>query len=161
MLVVNSVRIFLTQTKVEMEKKKVRGKEGRVITRNIVSAIRGPTKSCVLPEVCACACVCGEAFGMASCRLFASSFTIHAACVLQTCLKGYLRLGIMARDSGQIHEASKWFKQALEVDGENPDIVAYIGNLHMRNSEWGPAQKKFEKILEMVRVALWVGATTS
>lgn len=57
----------------------------------------------------------------------------------------------MARDSGQIHEASKWFKQALEVDGENPDIVAYIGNLHMRNSEWGPAQKKFEKILEMVR----------
>lgn len=67
-------------------------------------------------------------------------------------LTGYLRLGIMARDSGQIHEASKWFKQALEVDGENPDIVAYIGNLHMRNSEWGPAQKKFEKILEMVRV---------
>lgn len=58
----------------------------------------------------------------------------------------------MARDSGQIHEASKWFKQALEVDGENPDIVAHIGNLHMRNSEWGPAQKKFEKILEMVRV---------
>lgn len=57
----------------------------------------------------------------------------------------------MARDSGQIHEASKWFKQALEVDSENPDIVAYIGNLHMRNSEWGPAQKKFEKILEMVR----------
>lgn len=68
------------------------------------------------------------------------------------CVAGYLRLGIMARDSGQIHEASKWFKQALEVDGENPDIVAYIGNLHMRNSEWGPAQKKFEKILEMVRV---------
>lgn len=58
----------------------------------------------------------------------------------------------MARDSGQIHEASKWFKQALEVDGDNPDIVAYMGNLHMRNSEWGPAQKKFEKILEMVRI---------
>ena len=68
------------------------------------------------------------------------------------CVTGYLRLGIVARDSGQIHEASKWFKQALEVDGENPDIVAYIGNLHMRNSEWGPAQKKFEKILEMVRL---------
>lgn len=63
----------------------------------------------------------------------------------------------MARDSGQIHEASKWFKQALEVDSENPDIVAYIGNLHMRNSEWGPAQKKFEKILEMVRTSLAVG----
>lgn len=58
----------------------------------------------------------------------------------------------MARDSGQIHEASKWFKQALEVDNENPDIVAYMGNLHMRNSEWGPAQKKFEKILEMVMI---------
>lgn len=64
-------------------------------------------------------------------------------------------MGIIARDSGQIHEASKWFKQALEVDGDNPDIVAYIGNLHMRNSEWGPAQKKFEKILEMVRSDGW------
>lgn len=72
-----------------------------------------------------------------------------------SCIPGYLRLGIMARDSGQIHEASKWFKQALEVDGENPDIVAYIGNLHMRNSEWGPAQKKFEKILQMVRANGW------
>ena len=70
----------------------------------------------------------------------------------QTCsFSGYLRLGIMARDSGQIHEASKWFKHALEVDSENPDIVAYMGNLHMRNSEWGQAQKKFEKILEMVK----------
>ncbi|CAN0605650.1 unnamed protein product, partial [Ectocarpus sp. 12 AP-2014] len=75
-------------------------------------------------------------------------------------LAGYLRLGIMARDSGQIHEASKWFKQALEVDGENPDIVAYIGNLHMRNSEWGPAQKKFEKILEMVRQDFAVGCVS-
>lgn len=63
---------------------------------------------------------------------------------------GYLRLGSMARDSGQIHEASKWYKQALDVDSESPDIVAYIGNLHMHNSEWGPAQKKFEKVLDMV-----------
>lgn len=74
-------------------------------------------------------------------------------------LAGYLRLGTMARDSGQIHEASKWFKQALEVDSENPDIVAYIGNLHMRNSEWGPAQKKFEKILEMVGEMSWFECT--
>ncbi|CAM9276754.1 unnamed protein product, partial [Hapterophycus canaliculatus] len=76
---------------------------------------------------------------------------LHKAVLAEhpTYVNSYLRLGIMARDSGQIHEASKWFKQALEVDGENPDIVAYIGNLHMRNSEWGPAQKKFEKILEM------------
>eukprot|EP00752_Nemacystus_decipiens_P002121 g2024.t1 len=76
---------------------------------------------------------------------------LHKAVLAEhpTYVNSYLRLGIMARDSGQIHEASKWFKQALEVDGENPDIVAYIGNLHMHNSEWGPAQKKFEKILEM------------
>lgn len=64
----------------------------------------------------------------------------------------------MARDSGQIHEASKWYKQALEVDSENPDIIAFIGNLHMRNSEWGPAQKKFEKILEMVSSLLRAGS---
>lgn len=76
---------------------------------------------------------------------------LHKAVLAEhpTYVHSYLRLGIMARDSGQIHEASKWFKQALEVDGDNPDIVAYMGNLHMRNSEWGPAQKKFEKILEM------------
>lgn len=30
--------------------------------------------------------------------------------------KGYLRLGCMARDRGQIYEASDWFKEALQVN---------------------------------------------
>ncbi|CAM9716511.1 unnamed protein product [Chrysoparadoxa australica] len=60
----------------------------------------------------------------------------------------YLRLGCIARNAGQIHEASKWFKEALAVAPQNADTLAYFGNLHMRSKEWGPAQKMFEKILE-------------
>ncbi|CAM9129407.1 unnamed protein product, partial [Choristocarpus tenellus] len=76
---------------------------------------------------------------------------LHKAILAEhpTYVHSYLRLGSIARDSGQIHEASKWFKQALDIDSENPDILAYIGNLHMRNLEWGPAQKKFEMILDL------------
>ena len=29
---------------------------------------------------------------------------------------GYLRLGCMARDRGQIYEASDWFKEALQIN---------------------------------------------
>ena len=29
---------------------------------------------------------------------------------------GYLRLGCMARNRGQIYEASDWFKEALQID---------------------------------------------
>ena len=29
---------------------------------------------------------------------------------------GYLRLGSMARDRGQIYEASDWFKEALQIN---------------------------------------------
>lgn len=32
------------------------------------------------------------------------------------CFIGYLRLGCMARDRGQIYEASDWFKEALQVN---------------------------------------------
>lgn len=31
-------------------------------------------------------------------------------------LLGYLRLGCMARDRGQIYEASDWFKEALQIN---------------------------------------------
>lgn len=31
-------------------------------------------------------------------------------------LLGYLRLGCMARDKGQIYEASDWFKEALQIN---------------------------------------------
>ena len=31
-------------------------------------------------------------------------------------IEGYLRLGCMARDRGQIYEASDWFKEALQIN---------------------------------------------
>ncbi|XP_076802913.1 RNA polymerase-associated protein CTR9 homolog isoform X1 [Clavelina lepadiformis] len=60
----------------------------------------------------------------------------------------YLRLGCMARDRGQIYEASEWFKEALQINQEHPDAWSLIGNLHLAKQEWGPGQKKFERILK-------------
>ncbi|OXU31345.1 hypothetical protein TSAR_012690 [Trichomalopsis sarcophagae] len=59
----------------------------------------------------------------------------------------YLRLGCMARDKGQIYEASDWFKDALRIENEHPDAWSLLGNLHLAKQEWGPGQKKFERIL--------------
>ncbi|XP_016920370.1 RNA polymerase-associated protein CTR9 homolog [Apis cerana] len=60
----------------------------------------------------------------------------------------YLRLGCMARDKGQIYEASDWFKDALRINNEHPDAWSLLGNLHLAKMEWGPGQKKFERILK-------------
>ncbi|GFY42850.1 RNA polymerase-associated protein CTR9 homolog [Trichonephila inaurata madagascariensis] len=59
----------------------------------------------------------------------------------------YLRLGCMARDRGQIYEASDWFKEALQVNQTHPDAWSLIGNLHLAKQEWNPGQRKFERIL--------------
>lgn len=59
----------------------------------------------------------------------------------------YLRLGCMARDRGQIYEASDWFKEALQVDTDHRDAWSLIGNLHLAKQEYGPGQKKFERII--------------
>ncbi|XP_076114425.1 RNA polymerase-associated protein CTR9 homolog [Mytilus galloprovincialis] len=59
----------------------------------------------------------------------------------------YLRLGCMARDRGQIYEASDWFKEALQINQDHPDAWSLIGNLHLAKQEWGPGQKKFERII--------------
>eukprot|EP00057_Strongylocentrotus_purpuratus_P019319 XP_011673793.1 PREDICTED: RNA polymerase-associated protein CTR9 homolog isoform X2 [Strongylocentrotus purpuratus] len=60
----------------------------------------------------------------------------------------YLRLGCMARERGQIYEASDWFKEALQINQDHPDAWSLIGNLHLGKQEWGPGQKKFERILK-------------
>ena len=60
----------------------------------------------------------------------------------------YLRLGCMLRDRGQIYEASDKFKDALQVSNEDPDAWSLIGNLHLAKMEWGPGQKKFERIVK-------------
>lgn len=60
----------------------------------------------------------------------------------------YLRLGCMARDRGQIYDASDWYKEALRMNNEHPDAWSLMGNLHLAKNEWGPGQKKFERILK-------------
>ncbi|KAH0812155.1 hypothetical protein GEV33_010635 [Tenebrio molitor] len=60
----------------------------------------------------------------------------------------YLRLGCMARDKGHIYEASDWFKEALRFNTEHPDAWSLLGNLHLAKAEWGPGQKKYERILK-------------
>ncbi|KAK9885237.1 hypothetical protein WA026_010740, partial [Henosepilachna vigintioctopunctata] len=60
----------------------------------------------------------------------------------------YLRLGCMARDKGHIYEASDWFKEALKINQEHPDAWSLLANLHLAKAEWGPGQKKYERILK-------------
>uniref|UniRef100_UPI00398F3FBF LOW QUALITY PROTEIN: RNA polymerase-associated protein CTR9 homolog n=1 Tax=Pristiophorus japonicus TaxID=55135 RepID=UPI00398F3FBF len=60
----------------------------------------------------------------------------------------YLRLGCMARNKGNFYEASDWFKEALQINQDHPDAWSLIGNLHLAKQEWGPGQKKFERILK-------------
>lgn len=73
---------------------------------------------------------------------------------------GYLRLGCMARDKNQIYEASDWFKEALRIDTEHPDAWSLLGNLHLAKCEWGPGQKKFERILKVRNVKYFVSQPT-
>lgn len=56
----------------------------------------------------------------------------------------------MARDRNQIYEASDWFKEALRIDNEHPDAWSLLGNLHLAKMEWGPGQKKFERVLKVL-----------
>lgn len=55
----------------------------------------------------------------------------------------------MARDKGHIYEASNWFKEALGINSEHPDAWSLLGNLHLAKAEWGPGQKKYERILKV------------
>ena len=59
----------------------------------------------------------------------------------------------MARDRGKIYDASDWFKEALQVDQDHADAWSLIGNLHFAKQEWGPGQKKFERILKQEATA--------
>jgi len=55
----------------------------------------------------------------------------------------------MARDRNHIYEASDWFKEALRIDNKHPDAWSLLGNLHLAKMEWGPGQKKFERVLKV------------
>ncbi|GAA52741.1 RNA polymerase-associated protein CTR9 homolog [Clonorchis sinensis] len=59
----------------------------------------------------------------------------------------YLRLGCIARDRGMIWDASIWFKDALDIDPDHPDVWSLIGLLHLSKNEAEQAQKKFDRII--------------
>ena len=65
--------------------------------------------------------------------------------------QGYLRLGCIARDKNQIYEASDWLKEAMRINTEHPDAWSLLGNLHLAKCEWGPGQKKFERISKVIK----------
>ncbi len=41
----------------------------------------------------------------------------------------------------------------MQISNEHPDAWSLIGNLHLAKSEWGPGQKKFERILRQPATA--------
>ena len=42
----------------------------------------------------------------------------------------------------------KWELVCVQVNQDNADTWALIGNLHLAKEEWGPGQKKFERVLQ-------------
>ncbi|XP_065362517.1 RNA polymerase-associated protein CTR9 homolog [Calliphora vicina] len=60
----------------------------------------------------------------------------------------YLRLGCMARDKGLIFVASDFFKDALNINNDNPDARSLLGNLHLAKMQFALGQKNFETILK-------------
>jgi len=61
----------------------------------------------------------------------------------------------MARDQNNISEASNWFKSALNVNKDNPEVWLLLGHLHMNKFEWGPAQNKFSRVLSVCILSLY------
>ena len=123
--------------------------------------------------ICMCIYTVGSLWGAWTSVLIneVSTFTIKHTYYIVLLMKpftlvlllGYLRLGCMARDREQIYEASDWFKEALQINQvpvllhkmcviflviqECADAWVLIGNLHFAKQEWGPGQKKFERVL--------------
>ncbi|VDM34900.1 unnamed protein product [Hydatigera taeniaeformis] len=59
----------------------------------------------------------------------------------------YMRLGCIARDRGQLRDASLWFREVLEVNPDQPDAWSLLGQLHLSRGEVEAAQRKFERII--------------
>eukprot|EP00301_Raphidiophrys_heterophryoidea_P027440 c9659_g1_i1.p1 GENE.c9659_g1_i1~~c9659_g1_i1.p1 ORF type:complete len:1008 (+),score=284.05 c9659_g1_i1:410-3025(+) len=58
-----------------------------------------------------------------------------------------LRLGVMARDRGNSHEAVEHFTAAVSSNSSNLDSWTLWGNLHLDRGEWGDAERKFKRIV--------------
>ncbi|KAL3311004.1 protein required for normal CLN1 and CLN2 G1 cyclin expression [Cichlidogyrus casuarinus] len=60
----------------------------------------------------------------------------------------YLRLGCIAKNRGQLRDASIWFNECLEVKPGNPDALSQMAVLHLQSNEIDQAQKMFSRVLE-------------
>ena len=67
------------------------------------------------------------------CRLYEEA---NACLWIAAHIAGYMRLGCICRDRGQIYDSSIWFKQAIPYDEVSHDAWTLIGNLHMSKNEW-------------------------
>eukprot|EP00051_Salpingoeca_urceolata_P015593 m.202965 g.202965 ORF g.202965 m.202965 type:complete len:1108 (+) comp18445_c0_seq7:124-3447(+) len=58
-----------------------------------------------------------------------------------------LRMGCIARDSGDIDAAKQHFESVLEYDQTDSNAWALLAGLDVATKQWQPAQKKYERIL--------------
>lgn len=66
---------------------------------------------------------------------------------------GILRLGCLLLAKGNSIHATSAFKESLIINPNHPDPWTLLANIHMVKEEWGPAQKKFERILKFTNNA--------
>ncbi|VDO03599.1 unnamed protein product [Rodentolepis nana] len=59
----------------------------------------------------------------------------------------YLRLGCIARDRGQLRDASLWFREVLDVSPDHPDAWSLLAQLHLTVGEVEAAQRKLDHII--------------
>jgi len=62
----------------------------------------------------------------------------------------WLRLGIMARNSGETETAKEYFSQACERAPEDVNVRTLMGTLAMQIDKLGDAQKVFERIIKEI-----------
>ncbi|KAL7668521.1 hypothetical protein ACOME3_009219 [Neoechinorhynchus agilis] len=60
-----------------------------------------------------------------------------------------LRLGSMSEERGNKAEALEFYTEALRKDPNSKEAWLMLGNFHMKNQELGPAQRKYEHVIEM------------
>ncbi|KAM3174519.1 hypothetical protein ACTXT7_010376 [Hymenolepis weldensis] len=59
----------------------------------------------------------------------------------------YLRLGCIARERGQLRDASLWFREVLDVSPDHPDAWSLLAQLHLAVGEVEAAQRKLDRII--------------
>lgn len=58
-----------------------------------------------------------------------------------------MRLGCIARERGQLRDASLWFREVLDVSPDHPDAWSLLAQLHLAVGEVEAAQRKLDRII--------------